>query len=129
MSICLLIVEDDQEAAGIIRGLVGLKLPGLSVRLAKNGREGVEVCKAFQPDIVVTDISMPDVDGIRMSREIKAFRPDTKLIVLTGYSDCKLEEFGDLEIHDYFVKPTDFRKLLLAIETCVAEVMVARGGT
>lgn len=122
MKITILIVEDDVESGAILSGLIALKLPGASVLFAGDGRAGLEICRRHAPDIVVTDIEMPDMDGIEMARRIKALKPDTRLIVLTGYSEHRREEFGEIGIHEYFVKPADMKKLLAAIEACLGEI-------
>jgi YesN/AraC family two-component response regulator len=121
MKLSILVVDDDREAAQIIRGLLVRKFPDMAVRVAENGRVGVEKAREQPPDIVITDINMPDMDGVRMAEEIKALKPDTKFIVLSGYSHTA-ESFAHIGIHEYFVKPADLRKLLSSIQACITEI-------
>ena len=58
----------------MISRTLSIKYPGLNVHTAGNGAEGLEVFRRHRPEIVITDISMPVMDGIRMAREIKCAR-------------------------------------------------------
>lgn len=121
MKISLLIVEDDHEASEIMHTLIALKMPELEIFLAENGAKGLAICREHPPEIVITDINMPDMDGVRMVEQIRELKGDTLFIILTGYTN-KLDEFGDIRLHDYFVKPTDFKKLLDSLERAVEEI-------
>src|SRR5512147_2248132 len=85
--LCFLIVEDDHATRATISSVVGRKFPGVEVQAAENGRQGLELCLQHGPVLVITDINMPVMDGLQMIEEIKAVRPQTKFIVMTGYSD------------------------------------------
>jgi YesN/AraC family two-component response regulator len=121
MNLSILVVDDDREAAKIIQGLLTRKFPEAAVHVAENGRVGVERAKEHRPDLVITDINMPYLDGVRMAEEIKALKPATRFIVLSGYSHSA-ETFAHIGIHAYFVKPADLRKLLGAIHACITEI-------
>ncbi len=126
-SLSILIVEDDPSAIEIILLMIPLNFPEVTIYGALNGTQGVELFKEHLPDIVITDINMPGMDGIRMAEEIKAMKADTKFIVLTGYSDkVHLDKFIDIGITDYMLKPIDFKKLFAAIEKCIAGIELER---
>lgn len=119
----LLIVEDDREAIKILNTMIGRKFPDVAIRTAENGAEGIRLCAAHPPDIVITDINMPDMDGIRMTREISATKPDTCFIVISGYSDRHhLEQFRAIACVNYLLKPIDFTKLFAAIAHCIDRI-------
>jgi len=113
----LLIVEDDEAAIGVLKTVIPKKFPGVAIHIAGNGPAGLEICKAHAPDIVITDINLPGMDGARMTEEIKSLRPDTRFIVITGYSDlAHLDRFRSIGISDYLLKPVKFNELFDAIE-------------
>jgi YesN/AraC family two-component response regulator len=126
MTISLLIVEDDKEAIAVLQGLIQRILPDIEIFLAENGRNGLKMFKEHQPDIVITDINMPEIDGMMMAEEMKAMKENTKFIIVTGYSD-KMDSFGGIGIHEYLVKPTDLRRLLASIERCIGQILLERG--
>lgn len=119
----LLFVEDDEIVCLSIGHILARQFPDATVYTAENGLTGLELFKAHIPEIVITDINMPVMDGIEMASRIKSISNETKLIVLTGYSDKNhLERFSNAGFDDYIVKPVDFGKLFAAIEKCRAEI-------
>ena len=126
-AISLLVVDDDKMARDVLSLMIAREFPNSSIYFAENGRTGVELFKEHTPDIVITDISMPVMDGIQMAGEIRSMKDDTKFIVLTGYSETdyssKISEFG---IKEYILKPIVFKRLFAAIENCIDEITVER---
>ncbi|HEY4745467.1 MAG TPA: response regulator [Desulfuromonadaceae bacterium] len=119
----LLLVEDDREAVKVLKIMIPMKFPDVTIHIAANGTAGMELCKERSPDIVVTDINMPGMDGVRMAREIRTTRPGTKFIVITGYSDkAYLDQFSTIGITAYILKPIEFKELFSAIEKCIGEI-------
>lgn len=86
---------------------------------AYDGNEGLEVFKQELPDIVITDITMPQKNGLEMIDELRSINPDVKIIVLTAYSDVQnLYKAIEHDIISYLVKPLDIDKLIdLLIES------------
>lgn len=127
LPISLLIVDDDKMARDVLSLLIAWEFPNSFIYFAENGKSGVEIFKKHTPDIVITDISMPVMDGIQMADAIKAVKNDAKLIVLTGYSEMdyssKIIEFG---IKECILKPIVFKKLFTAIENCINEITLER---
>jgi YesN/AraC family two-component response regulator len=115
----LLVVEDDRAAGDIIARMVTLKFPGCTLHRAENGVQGVELFKEHFPDIILTDVNMPVMDGIELLRAIRAIRSDASCIVLTAYSDKIIfKKFKDLGVSAYLLKPLDFKDLFEALEKC-----------
>jgi YesN/AraC family two-component response regulator len=122
-SFSLLFVEDDDMVCLAIGRMIARQFPEADVYTAGNGRIGLELFKEHTPEIVITDINMPEMDGIEMAGKIKSIKTDTKFIVLTGYSDkIYLERFSEIGFFDYMVKPVDLGKLFAVIEKCRAEL-------
>jgi YesN/AraC family two-component response regulator len=81
----------------------------------------MELFKQFSPDIVVTDVNMPVMDGVEMIQEIKRINPMAKCIVLTAYSNkITFERIKDLGVCAYLTKPLDLTELFKAIKKCSA---------
>ncbi|MSC85752.1 response regulator [Eubacterium sp. am_0171] len=109
----VLIVDDEPAAIDAMVQIVNWEEINLSVcARAYNGKEGLEKFRELHPDIVLTDVRMPLMDGIEMSRQIKAESPDTMIILVSGYNEFEYVQsalqFGAIE---YLLKPTDPDKL------------------
>jgi YesN/AraC family two-component response regulator len=124
--ISLLVVEDDRTVRTLLGMIIARKFPDVVIHMAEDGRAGLELYKEHAPQIVVTDISMPVMDGLQMSREIRLLGAAAKIIVVTAYdnSDC-FDTFHQIGVEGFIVKPIAFEKLFSAIETCLAEVAAA----
>ena len=112
-------VVDDQRL--FTRGLSGLvdMVPGLEVvGVAHDGAQGVELCRKEEPDVVLMDISMPKMDGISATREIKALLPQTAVIILTGHEeDEHVFEGIKAGAQGYLLKDSEPEDLSRAIHT------------
>lgn len=78
------VIDDDAQ----VRCLVALMLAraGYEVAQAKNGEEGIELCSALKPEVVVTDIFMPRRDGIDVLREVKTHVRQPRVVAISGGS-------------------------------------------
>ncbi len=121
-SIKVLYVEDDDFTREEIEDFLSFEVG--EVITAKNGEEGLDKFKEYNPDIVITDINMPKMNGLEMSKEIKKLSPTTPIIITSAYSDSdyviKAIEIG---ISRYVLKPIDFDELLSMIIQSAKELM------
>ncbi|MEL7642078.1 MAG: diguanylate cyclase [Solidesulfovibrio sp.] len=121
----ILVVEDDRLA----REQMGLMLSRFAGRLstAADGAEGLEFFKHERPDIVVTDISMPHMDGLDMAEAIKAMDKATPVVLVTAYSDAQffLRSIA-MGIDGYVVKPVEAEALLTLLSRLGAGLLAAR---
>ncbi len=105
-----LYVEDDKNI--IDSFLLILNKIFKKVYLAENGQEGLELFKKHSPDMVLSDIKMPQMDGLEMSKQIKLTDPDAYIILLTAFTDLEfLKKAIDLGVEGYITKPVDKKKL------------------
>ena len=106
----VLIVEDEQKLANLIRN--SIKELFFKVAIAKDGIDGIKKFKSFKPDIVISDISMPNLSGLEMCKIIKS-NNQTPIIILSAYSQKEmLLEAIDLGISKYFIKPFDIEEFI-----------------
>lgn len=116
----LLYVEDNESTREATTLILKRTFPQLAILVAENGRKGLELFTINHPEIILTDILMPDMDGISMSREIKTLNKSVRIIVLTATSDTdSLIEAIDIGIRHYVLKPVKLEKLVSAIEQCL----------
>lgn len=102
----ILIVEDEMRLAQLLKEAIADYF--YSVVIAKDGEEGLRKFKQNKPDIVITDIMMPNCDGLEMTKEIKLLDEYIPIIVLSAHSDRdKLLKAIDIGISKYFIKPFD----------------------
>jgi DNA-binding NtrC family response regulator len=112
----VLIIDDDPD----IRLTLGAYLEdsGYAILEAADGREGIEIFVSCKPDIVVTDLRMPKLDGFGVITAIKAQHPETPVIAITGTGDSlAVKESVRLGAWDCLLKPiSDLRSLETAIK-------------
>lgn len=91
------------------------------VCLALDGKDALEKFKKYKPDIVVSDIKMPEMDGIELSKFIYLNHPATKVILLTAYSDFNFAQSAiKYGVVDFVLKPTSSEKLIEALDKAKA---------
>ena len=85
----LLLVEDDENLAYMEKSCFEDIIGGYEVKTAVNGKEGLKVWQDFQPDVIVSDIDMPIMDGIEMVKKIREVDGKTIILFTTGLTSPK----------------------------------------
>lgn len=119
--VSLLFVEDDPVITKLFGRMIPDKFPDLEFHMAENGRIGLDLFKKRMPQIVITDIRMPVMDGITMVGEIKALRPETIIIIVAANCDADYL-LNDNDIDHCVAKPINYKILLAIIEKCIAGI-------
>src|SRR5574340_1108447 len=88
LPISILYVEDEELTRVAVARM--LKRRALNVYEAENGQEGLNLYRQYRPDIVISDIRMPVLDGMEMAKEIKALDKNSKIILTTAHSDASI---------------------------------------
>lgn len=103
----LLLVDDEEEVVQVIRKKINWEGLGFSViGYANNGVKALDMIEEFQPDVVMTDIKMPYMDGMELCKHIREEYPATKIILFTGFDEFEYaKEAVHLEIEEYILKP------------------------
>ena len=120
--ISILLVEDDQDACGIIHSMLEMFFPAALIYAAGDGQAGLDSFRQYMPDIIITDINMPDMDGVQMLDRIYALKPGVQIIVATAHSDrYNLKRIASICSGALMVpKPIDFEHLYKTTKRCIA---------
>ncbi len=117
----ILVIDDDAAVCDTIARI--LRGKGHEILFAKDGREGLQLFRSHAPDLVITDIIMPEMEGIETIRAIRGLRPDARIIAISGggrpgKADYLLmaSMFGASEV---IGKPFDPAQLIESVARCL----------
>ena len=110
----LLIVDDEMQIrTGLEQGIDWKEQGFDQVYTARNGIEALDICEELHPEIIITDIRMPGLDGIELSRRVVSSYDLVEIIILSGYSDFEYaREALKIGAFDYLLKPINIEELL-----------------
>jgi len=102
----ILYVEDDKTTQELIQEILSCSCK--EVFVANDGQEGLALYKEKSPDIVLSDIAMPNMNGLEMSSAIKKLNPNQAIALFTAFSEpTYLKQATELDISTYILKPLD----------------------
>ena len=109
----VLLVDDEVEVRDAIARKLDWNALGFQVvGQAANGEEGLELSEQLKPDVIMTDIKMPFMDGLTFSRRAKEMLPYVKVAILSGFDEFDYaKEAIRLEVEEYILKPIDAEEL------------------
>jgi DNA-binding NtrC family response regulator len=127
-----LLIDDDVATLELMK--FQLEAEGFDVEVADLGQKGLKFVEEKEFDIILTDLNLPDFDGIEMVRRCKEISPDTEIIMITGFGSTeKTIEATKAGAFHYVEKPVEFEELILLIEKAIdrkrqsAEIKELRG--
>jgi len=110
-NLSILLVEDEETLAQLLKKAIGTHFKEFA--LASDGIEGLETARLCKPDMVITDITMPNMNGLEMSAHLHEERPTLPIVILSAYSEKEyLLEAIDIGVTKYLIKPFDPDELL-----------------
>ena len=114
----ILLVDDEESIRTSFRK--DFEHEGYKLTTAASGEEAITKIRDTHFDLVITDLSMPGIDGIGVLQEVKKLNPDIGTMILTGYGDMTSAiEALRLGADDYLLKPCDADELLLRAARCL----------
>ncbi len=120
-TLTILYAEDDDSIRGQLCQFLNRRCKELYS--TTNGKEGLEAFELYQPDIVVTDILMPVMDGLKMGEAIRAINPKTPIIITTAFEEPRyFHRAIDLGVDKYVTKPVDLAVLEKALLKCARAI-------
>ncbi len=113
----ILVIEDDPDIRMVLKGQ--LDMDGYEVYEAETGREGLVLTKSVLPDLVILDLNLPDMDGMKVCKEVKEIG-DIPVIMLT-VRDTMSDKLRGFEVgaDDYLTKPFEYLELAARIKVCL----------
>jgi len=115
----ILVVDDDPEMTDML--VTVLSDAGYGAQSAPGGAEALEAVRRDPPDVVITDLSMPDVDGLDLIEALKGLKPRPAFIILTAFGDwpsfCRAQDLG---VDKYLTKPVALAELLEDVHALLA---------
>ena len=119
----ILIIDDDHHILLMIKKM--LERAGFEVDLASNGNEGLELFKRLPVDLVITDIIMPEKEGLETIREMKRLRSDLKIIAMSGggkvSSDNYLNTAKIFGASKILTKPFSQKQMVSAVQDLIGD--------
>lgn len=120
----ILIVDDEEIIRRGLKNIINWEsLECVVCGEAGDGIEGINLIKELRPDIIIADINMPGIDGLKMIKETKSIIPDSKIIILTGYRDfAYIQEALKLGAFEYVLKPSKIEDLTAITKRAISEI-------
>lgn len=120
----ILIADDEPNIREGLKQFITGNCPQWQVvGAARDGREAVEMAEQFLPDCIMTDITMPHMNGLEFLEKVREELPDTRLLILSGYDDFEYAVQGmRLGVSDYLLKPLDTDLLVKRLDEFAQEL-------
>lgn len=126
----VLIADDERWILTVIKSILsgmGEDAP-LIVGEGEDGLHALTLCKALKPDLLITDIRMPGLNGLELIEQVSALSPQTKIIIISGYTDFEYARRAlTLHAFDYLLKPIDEETLMCSVRRA-ERIIHARSG-
>ena len=120
----VLLVDDEEEVFQVIMKKLDWESMGFSIAgYARNGVEALEMAEELQPDVVMTDIKMPYMDGLTLCKKLKEIYQKVKVIIFSGFDEFEYaKEAIKIEAEEYILKPIEREKITEILKKLNAEI-------
>ena len=126
----IIIIEDNKKNLELFKAVLGM-IPDLEISAEENGKDGLELIKANEPDIILLDIQLPDINGTEICKELRKMEKfyNTPIIAVTSFAmKGDKERIIDSGFSDYISKPLnviDFRKKIQSLLEMEAMITIS----
>lgn len=121
----ILVVDDEKSILEFLEIMLGRE--GYQVEIAESGAKAASILKKTKIDVMITDISMPEMDGIQLLSKVKQSQPECAVIIMTAHgSTGSAVEAMKLGASDYLTKPFQIEEMKLAIETAIKAIALEK---
>lgn len=112
----LLLVDDETEILTVLKDI--FESHGWKIHVAENGVQAIEICLTQDPSVIISDIQMPDMDGLTLLEKVYAGGKDTPVILLTAYRDAdKMQRAWESCVYDFLDKPFQTERIVAVVES------------
>ena len=114
----ILVVDDEEKICRSLKALLGIK--GYAVETSQKGDSALEMLKRGGYDLLLSDIKMPQFDGLKLLKEAKSFDPNLMVILITGYGSLESAKAAiNQGAFDYLTKPIESQELLDSVNSAI----------
>ena len=119
----IMVADDEQLERRVLTAILKKNVRVKDIIEAKNGKEALELNREFNPDIIIMDIKMPGINGIKALELIKNENPNKEIIMLTAYDDFEfIHKVLVLGGSDYIIKPIKPDKLIEIVDNIMDKI-------
>lgn len=116
----ILVVDDEEMMRELLVDV--LAMDGYTVETAEDGKAALEILKASPPQLVISDIKMPRMNGFELLKAVKESFPSMRIIMMTGYSDdFTVKDALRLNADEYIIKPFNTRDISSVVRSVLGE--------
>jgi len=116
----ILVVDDEPQITRVLR--TSLSAQGYDIRVANSGEMALEIMKDWQPSLIITDLSMPSIDGVQLCRQVRAVSQVPIVVLSVRDKEQQKVEALDAGADDYITKPFGMNELLARVRANLRRV-------